>query len=213
VVLTGRKLFIIFSVWLAVILIRMVWLAGDFSSWRRIETETIAGRTGTLPALRGTICDSSGNRLAWSEKYYDLVFSGTLWKEEVEELRSLLPDRQIPADYPHGFTIYKLTPNEMLALDRAVKRMPSLQIRSRVERVIVNGTGLKELIGELDPATGRGISGWEKEFDKQLAGSDGSFRVLLDRNGRWIENTWEIREMPRRGNDVQVDTVSGRKPQ
>ena len=101
----------------------------------------------------------------------------------------------------------------MLALDRAVKRMPSLQIRSRVERVRVNGTGLKELIGELDPATGRGISGWEKEFDKQLAGSDGSFRVLLDRNGRWIENTWEIREMPRRGNDVQVDTVSGGKPQ
>ena len=78
-VLSGRKLFILFTVWLAVILLRMVWLAGDFSSWRRVETETIAGRTGTLPALRGSILDERGSRLAWSEKYYDLIFSGTLY--------------------------------------------------------------------------------------------------------------------------------------
>ena len=58
------------------------------------------------------------------------------------------------------------------------------------------------------------MSGWEKEFDRQLRGTDGTFRVLLDRNGNWIENSWEIREMPEKGRDVQVkytlDTVSGR---
>ena len=213
-VLSGRKLFILFTLWLAVILLRMVWLAGDFSSWRRVETETIAGRTGTLPALRGSILDERGSRLAWSEKYYDLIFSGTLYSEELELLRTLLPDRKIPAEITPGHVIYKLAPQEMLSLDRAVKKIPSLEIRSRVERIRVNAKTLKEQIGEVDPATGRGVSGWEKEFDRQLRGTDGTFRVLLDRNGNWIENTWEIREMPEKGRDVQVkytlDTVSGR---
>ena len=204
-VLTGRKLFIFFIVWLAVILLRMAWLAGDFSNWRRIETQTVAGRTGKLPALRGTIYDSGGNKLAWSEKYYDLVISGTLYDEEIDYLKSLLPKRVFPAVLPLDHTIYKLDPDEVISLESALKKFPALQIKSRVERICVRSRSMPDKIGTVDPQSGRGISGWEKEFDRQLSGTDGEFRVLLDRNGSWIDSSWEIKTMPVRGRDVVID--------
>lgn len=208
-VLTGRKLFFFFLAWLAVILLRMAWLAGDFSHWRRIETQTIAGRTGKLPALRGTVFDAAGNKLAWSEKYFDLVISGTLYDEELDQLKSLLSKRMLPDTLPADFTIYKLDPDEVIALDVALKKIPALQIKSRVERICINRSDVKAKLGETDPRSGRGISGWEKEFDRQLAGTDGEFRVLLDRNGSWIDSTWEIKTMPVRGHDVVIDLETG----
>ena len=204
-VLSGRKLFFIFLVWMVVILLRMVWLAGDFSNWRRIEIEATASRTGVLPALRGTIFDGNGRKLAWSEKYYDLHFTGRVFPEEIDTLKTLLPLRTIPENIPNDFVITKLAPDEMLALDRIVKKIPALQITSRVERVRVDDAKAREQLGEIDPATGKPLSGWEKEFDRELSGNNGTFRVLLDRKGNWIDGTWEIREMPEKGRDIRVN--------
>ena len=187
----------------------MAWLAGDFSDWRRIETETIASRTGVLPALRGTIFDSGGNKLAWSEKYYDLVVSGTLDTDELEQLKTLLPKRNISDKLPADCTIYKLEPGEVISLEGAIKKIPALQITSRTERIRAKRSGVTDQLGVTDPASGRGVSGWEKKFDEQLAGTDGEFRVLLDRQGNWINSTWEIKTMPVRGRDVFIDVKTG----
>ena len=189
---------------MVIILLRMVWLAGDFSNWRRIETEATASRTGVLPALRGTIFDGSGRKLAWSEKYYDLHFTGRVFPEEIDTLKTLLPLRTIPENIPDGFVIAELAPQEMLALDRAVKKIPALQITSRVERIRIDDVKARELLGNLDSETGKPLSGWEKEFDSELSGTNGTFRVLLDRKGSWIDGTWEIKETPEKGRDVRV---------
>lgn len=188
--------------WFAVIALRMGYLASGMSRKHRISSEMVSGRTYLLPALRGTIFDSDGKKLAWSEKHYDLIFLGTITDNEREELQEILAPRTISESPEIGDVVPSLAPAELMALENLLKNTPSLHIKSRLERVTVNDPAVKEKLGTL--ANGKGISGWEKEYDSILSGKDGSFYVSCDRQGRWLKNTGTIKNMPIPGRDVRV---------
>ena len=90
-----RVLFLILAAWFCLILLRLGFLASKMADNHRISSETVAGRSYPLPALRGSILDSSGKPLVWSEKHYDLEISGTLDTDETGELEKHLPRRDI----------------------------------------------------------------------------------------------------------------------
>jgi cell division protein FtsI/penicillin-binding protein 2 len=52
-----------------------------------------------------------------------------------------------------------------------------------------------------------GISGWEKEFDHILRGTPGTFTVMLDRRGRWINSTFRIVTPPSGGKDIYLSEL------
>lgn len=205
VVMTGRTkiLFIFLSVWFLAITFRLGYLASGFSRRFRISSETISGRVYRLPAMRGNIIDGSGRILVWSEKHYDLTFQGTLSYDELETLRKLLPERRISFEMTMDSVIDSLTSDELAALEKLLRNTPALHVVTRLERRCVQEQEVLKLAGKLNSA-GKGVSGWEKEFDSILSGRDGSFRVTRDSRGRWIRSSGEIVNMPIPGRDVKV---------
>ena len=199
-----RILFFFLLAWLAVIMLRMAYLGSGMSGRYRIASETVAGRTYLLPALRGSIYDAENRKLAWSEKHYDLVIQGTITSEEADELRSILGKRDVPDDMAIGFVIASLNSDELMSVEKLVRSTPGLHINSRLERVYINIPEIREKIGSVNPESGRGVSGWEKEYDAVLAGKNGSFYVVRDRKGRWLKDTGTIKVMPMPGRDVHV---------
>jgi cell division protein FtsI/penicillin-binding protein 2 len=199
-----RVVFYLVAAWFAVIVLRMGYLASGVSQKHRIASETVSGMTYPLPALRGTIYDSNNTKLVWSEKHYDLVAVGSITVDEAEELRHILKERDIKEFPEHDTIAVSLSADELMALEKMLKTTPSLHVKSRIERVVVNDNAVREMAGSVDKETGRGVSGWEKEYDTILQGANGSFYVKRDRKGRWIPGTGNIKTMPIPGRDVHV---------
>ena len=65
---------------------------------------------------------------------------------------------------------------------------------------------MKRLLGRTttEPATGRlvGLDGEERMLDRKLAGREGRFKVMLDKNGRWVDGTLKMLEQPKGGDDI-----------
>ena len=200
-----RVLFLILAAWFCLILLRLGFLASKMADNHRISSETVAGRSYPLPALRGSILDSSGKPLVWSEKHYDLEISGTLDADEFEKLRALLPERNISDSINIGDVFFSLTLRELAALEKMLKHTPALHVKTRVERVCIDHPEVRKLAGKIDSATQRGVSGWENEFDTLLRGKDGKLRVNRDSSGRWVKNSSEIEILPIPGQNVRVN--------
>lgn len=200
----AKILFIFLTAWFAVILVRLGYLASGFAENHRISSATVSQRTYILPALRGKILDLSGTPLVWSEKHYDLEISGTLDDEEQEILKNKLSERNLTSTLSIGDEILSLTPKELTSLEKMVRNTPALHIKTRVVRVCSDHEEVRKLAGKLDPATGKGISGWEQEFDTLLSGRNGKFRITRNGSGRWLKNTGEIEALPIPGQNVKV---------
>lgn len=198
-------LFAILTAWFCLILLRLGFLASKMADNHRISSETVAGRSYPLPALRGSILDSSGKPLVWSEKHYDLEISGTLDTDETGELEKHLPRRDISKPVNVGDIFPSLTVRELTSLEKMLRNTPALHIKTRVERVCIDHPEVRKLAGKIDSATQSGVSGWEKEFDTLLRGKDGRLRVNCDSSGRWVKNSSEIEMLPIPGQNVRVN--------
>ena len=200
----SRSIIIFLTLWCAVIIGRMAYLASGFSEKFRIESETVSGKTFKLPALRGAILDCNGKKLVWSEKFFRLTISGTLNEHENIELKKVLSSRNIPENIPLDYEIDDLTSHELIALEKSVCSTPALHISSVTRRRRIDLPRVAQLAGEISSETGCGVSGWEKEYDSILRGSDGTFRITRDRNGRMIKGSGEIKKMPVPGRDIKL---------
>ncbi len=213
----NRRLIILFGffgVWLAVALSRSVHFAVEGVIKKALEIEAqFAVQEGALAPPRGRIVDCNNVPLAWTERYFDLYWiAGDGEEADPEEwnlLREILPEVQLPEI--HGAEARqllrrRLAVSEVLKLETLVKNSGHLKIVSRLERIAVNSTALRRILGEVEECGGVlcGISGIEEKYDTRLRGKPGRFRVLLDRYHNWIERSWELVEEPIPGEDVKL---------
>ena len=177
-----------------------------------------AWRAGTVPALRGRILDANGRPLAWSWRRFVLLYdipanpavlqADRLFFRQHPELDA---EPQLDAAAPGQERIRlrtDLDPEELARLGDQVRDHPRLRIVSSFLRCRADGGGaLTAALGVARQVGQRqvGISGWEREYEDQLRGRDGRYRVMIDAQGDWIPETWEELALPTPGSDVYVD--------
>ena len=204
----------IFALWSIAVAARVHLIAGPRREHFIAEGEKIARFEGGLPALRGRIFDRNGVKLAWSERYYDLVSTLPAGYVDESSVRSLLrevlprlPDNASPPEWRRG-----LNPAELLALEGVIRAgIAPVRIRMREERIAVNSPELRGLLGQCEARDGVlvGVSGLEKKHNDRLAGRPGRFVVLLDRWRNWIPASWKLLRRAVPGGDVTVDFAVG----
>ncbi len=161
-------------------------------------------------APRARLLDRNGVPLAWSERYFDLyclVGREELTADLLNKLERLLGP--VPAPPAGRRTPWKqnLTVPQILAIEKWDAQYGVLEIRPRLERIRVSlSQELREALGEVEIRNGRqvGVSGAERSFDETLAGTPGSYEVMLDRHRNWIPGTWKETRAPHPGNDVRL---------
>lgn len=209
-----NRMFVFFAVWSIIVMFRVFWIAGPRREYFIAEGEKIARIEGALPALRGRILDRRGIPLAWSERYYDLAATSSADAAAVTEtraaLREVLP--RLAADAAPPVWFRGLSPSELLALEPIVRSgAVPVTIRMREERIAVNSPALRDRLGRCELRGGMliGVSGLEREYDRQLAGTPGRFSVMLDRWRRWIPASWKLLRPAVPGGDVTANFEAG----
>jgi cell division protein FtsI/penicillin-binding protein 2 len=182
----------------------------------KAESERFAWREGSIPAIRGRILDRQGVPLAWTELRHDLVLTRTPTSENGREaLRKTLAKLPFECAPPEaaGAKPVVLRKNmdfdSVAACEKLLKTHPEFEIRCRVERRTIDYPEIKRLLGRVAPEDRagklRGVDGEEREFDKRLAGREGRFKVMLDKEGRWIDGTLKMLSRPAPGEDVRIE--------
>ncbi len=180
------------------------------------RSETFARKEGVLPAARGRILDAAGVPLAWTELHFSLFLHKSP-NGISDPLKTFLQTRfgvkEIPDFSPEQESLLLLdelpvnSEKELSGLLAIPEQHPQLEIRTRHKRIRVDYPQVAALLGECEADENgipHGISGWEKEFDEQLCGTEGTFSVLLDRNGKWMPGTMKMVSMPAAGKDVTL---------
>ena len=183
----------------------------------RKKSEKISWRTGVIPVLRGRILDKTGLPLAWTEAERDAVLEAVPGTIRVREALFREIGEIIPPPEPGGDTgplprvmIRNLTPGQMEKWAKLVRRYPAfVSIRTRILRKRVEYVSVRNTLGECaadENGVQTGISGLEKEYEPILAGRPGRFRVMLDRQGRWMADSLRIEDGGEPGKDVTLKT-------
>jgi cell division protein FtsI/penicillin-binding protein 2 len=170
--------------------------------------------TKVVPAVRGTILDKNGIPLAWSEKIHDLklgkAISSALRLEITREIESNL-NCEIRSQ--NEIIRKNISPGEMLILKNLLqKNNGALEIITRTERRTVDYFEIKELFGkipDIKKINGKKnlfshSPGLEEIHDAVLRGSDGVFKVMLNRNRQQIPETFETIKPYQKGADVKL---------
>lgn len=182
-----RLLAAIFAAWLLVALGRAWYIAVPCRTFYAAIGDRMARRVFRIPAPRGRIMDAEGVPLAWNVHFFDLVSTAPargLNAEELAALKKVLPDVD-PACVPLR---RNLTPEEVTGLKEVIDSGVRVQIVTRNERIVIDSPAIRKRVGKVSIEDGvvRGVSGWEKEFDRELSGIVGRMSVMLDRNRNWI---------------------------
>ncbi len=204
--------FILVGVIFAAVLCRMIILAGSQGKAYRQSARSMAYKSGKLSAIRGRIFDKNDKLLVWSERCYDLVLQELpADQRRVDFLKKQLAKfmfLKLPATVAENQLLpvvikYNLTANELAAADMLAERYSEFDVALRWERRCADPP---PELGEVRQTDGmeEGISGWEKEFDDILSGTPGTFTVMLDRYGRWVNSTFRIVTPPQSGKDVYL---------
>lgn len=211
-----RKLMLLLFCWLLVALAVNFMIAGPNQARYLNIGRKIARQEGEYYLPRARLLDRGGTPLAWSEKYFDL-----LWltpsrpcppelRRQLERILDSTPNFLLPPN-PGEETevvIYRnATADQLLQLDPLLQVTPQLNVRPRVERRRIELPEHYRLIGETKWQNGHliGVSGAEQRFDRKLSGIPGRYEVMLDRHRNWIYDTWKITREPVPGSDVVLD--------
>ena len=206
----------VFGIWIllcAALLVRSTVFRRDEL---REKSGKISWRTGVVPVLRGRILDKSGLPLAWTEVEKDAVLdalpaSSHVRQALLREIGEILPPGSDANATPvPRIMIRNLTPGQMEKWADVVRHYPAyVSIRTRIQRKRVEYLSVRNQLGECvvdRNGVQTGISGLEKEYDPILSGRPGRFRVMLDRNGRWMAESLRIEESGEPGQDVTLET-------
>ena len=116
----------------------------------------------------------------------------------------------MPELVPESFQIikYNLTAAELAKADELSNHCSEFNVELRWERFHKE---FSNEIGEVRQINGMesGISGLEKEYDHLLRGQPGKFTVMLDRHGKWINQTFRIVTPPVAGKDIYLSDEDG----
>lgn len=200
---------------LLLLAVRMAMLAGSSGKDYRFESGRISEKTGEISAIRGRIFDEKENLLVWSERSYDLTVDTRNMTDQRYRLirslyRNIFAGENMPELVPECFQIikYNLTAEELARADELSSRCSEFDVELRWERFHKE---FNKEIGEVRQISGMesGVSGLEKEYDHILRGTPGKFTVMLDRHGKWINQTFRIITPPAPGKDIYLSNEDG----
>jgi len=178
------------------------------------QGEVRFARTLELPASRGRILDRNGLILASS------VVAPSIWAipEDVErdaaKLQKLAQLLRMPiselnrrlGNEDKTFVWLKRQVDEPIAKEIAELKIPGIYQRKEYKRKYPEGEAAAHVVG-FTSVENKGQEGAELSFEKQLAGHDGSRRVIKDRLGRVVEAVGD--EIPPvDGKDIQLSIDS-----
>ena len=210
-------LLLAFAVWAAIVTWR---LAQVMIVERRQYLAEMAHESifeATIPALRGRILDRSGRPLAWSTRHLALSWhvpqdeksALAAWQVLTREFDlSQAWSRANPADL--GGLDITLTadasPDETEAIYRLRDEVRGLHVRAYFVRHYREPAGHAMQLGHVQLIDGVevGMSGAEKRHDALLRGRPGMYRVMRDRHGSWLPETWDKALELRPGYDVYL---------
>lgn len=214
-----NKRYIIFLSASAVILLlfvaRMAMLAGALGRNYRSESSRISEKKGEISAIRGRIFDEKEEVLVWSERCYDLTLDARNMDEQRYRVirkayRKLFAGDNVPELQTGVLQVikYNLTADELARADELSSCCSEFNVELRWERFHKE---FSNEIGEVRQINGMesGISGLEKEYDHLLRGQPGQFTVMLDRHGKWINQTFRIVTPPVAGKDIYLSDEDG----
>ena len=205
-------LLVLFFIWSAAILCKIF----SCTVLRRPDllkqTNVLAWREGHIPAQRGKILDKNGHVLAQDRFRCDLIMDyyplhPSREKRLLRKLRIMDPCFTLrPKE-----TVFPYVLKENLDL-KAVKYYRTLFLGN--PEVRVHGSFERDTKPELEKILGStalndrkesvGISGLEKLHDMTLSGKSGHFVVMLNRQGKWVNETLKILSQPVNGQDVSL---------
>ena len=197
-----RVLTVCFCLCAAVIIGRVIFLCVVKGNTLRNRSAQLSQRHYPLPAARGKILFSDGTPAAWDEPFFDLqanISKLTLLHQQA--ITAVLPRCRFDGKTAGFRTICKnLTEAEIHLLYGLIQKKIPLKIHSGIRRRTVENPELQKKIGKT--RDGKGISGWEKEYDHLLAGIPGHAEVTIDRKQQPIQSTLQILQTPEHGKDV-----------
>ena len=173
---------------------------------------------GVVPGARGRILDRDSRVLAWSDRVFAVHWRVPREAAQTSTLLALLdtepwltatlPRPLPPAALGTRLELARDLPAEDAArLETLANQVPGLEITAGFRRHVVPEPGWREYIGRVAhgaDGTEVGLSGVEQEYDDILRGLPGTFHVMLDKDGRWLPETWQKVSDLRPGLDVQL---------
>ncbi|MGV3653348.1 MAG: peptidoglycan D,D-transpeptidase FtsI family protein [Noviherbaspirillum sp.] len=206
-------LFALFAAFLALVG-RALWLQGISNEFLQKQGASRYARTLELPATRGRITDRNGQVLATSLPVRaiwaipDDVLEAP--KDKLAELARLLDmsgqelAKKLNSD--RNF-IYIKRQVEQDIVDKVVRlKIPGIHTRKEYKRYYPSGEVMAHVVGFTN-VEDAGQDGMELAWEKTLAGTTGSRRVIKDRLGRVVEDIGAIRE-PHDGRDLTLSLDS-----
>ncbi|HJV83552.1 penicillin-binding protein 2 [Noviherbaspirillum sp.] len=193
---------------------RALWLQGISTDFLQKQGESRYARTLELPATRGKITDRNGQVLASS------LPVKAIWaipedvqgapKEKLRELARLLDmserDLNKKLDSDRSF-VYLKRQVEQDAADKIAKLgIPGIEARKEYKRYYPEGEVMAHIVGFTN-VEDAGQEGMELASQKNLAGTNGSRRVIKDRLGRIVEDIESVR-MPHDGKNLALSIDS-----
>ncbi|QSH40816.1 hypothetical protein P0136_11290 [Lentisphaerota bacterium ZTH] len=207
---------------LAILIILVLWAAaaaGAFLHYALLKRDKyirlgnrIAFRRGTFFLSRGKVIDCNGIVLAWTEKYYDLLYFDLSGSEARRQkifnyINEIMPGSLPEQTSENVWLVYLgMPPRVIPRLVPLLSRYHELKITPRHERCIVAYPEVKKYIGQVKETDGHltGISGIEKKYDHILNGAAGEYTVMLDRHKNWIKGSWKLTRKAVPGKNVKL---------
>lgn len=177
---------------------------------------------GEIPAPRGCILDRSGRPLAWSTRHFSLSWQVPSDPVVAREEWSILnrygivghPEETAAVEGLCGKQITlksDLSAQDVAGVARLRRSVPGLDMKSWTTRHYWNDPALQPRLGSVQTVDGHqvGVSGAEKHDEPLLAGRPGRYRVMVDKDGKWIPETWQKTADVCPGYDVYLPLTAG----
>ncbi|HYD95411.1 MAG TPA: penicillin-binding protein 2 [Noviherbaspirillum sp.] len=189
---------------------RALWLQGISTEFLQKQGASRYARTVELPATRGKITDRNGQVLASSMpvKAVWAIPEDVLEApaEKIRELAALLDmsekELRKKLDSDRTFVYLKRQVEQDVTDKVAALNVPGIGMRREYKRYYPDGEVMAHVVGFTN-VEDIGQEGMELAFQKNLAGVNGSRRVIKDRLGRIVEDIESVR-LPHDGKDLAL---------
>ncbi|WP_194720654.1 peptidoglycan D,D-transpeptidase FtsI family protein [Noviherbaspirillum malthae] len=202
-------LFVLFAAFAALV-IRALWLQGLSTEFLQKQGAVRYARTLELPATRGKIIDRNGQVLASSMPVRAVwAIPEDVSEAPPEKLRSLArlldmseADLRKKLDSDRTF-VYLKRQVEQETVDKILKLgIAGIETRKEYKRYYPDGDVMAHIVGFTN-VEDVGQEGMELAYQKNLAGTTGSRKVIKDRLGRVVEDLQSTRP-PHDGKDLPL---------
>jgi stage V sporulation protein D (sporulation-specific penicillin-binding protein) len=197
-----KVLVYLFFLWGVIILARTFYLGVIKRDDILFLAHKIAKVNGKLPSNRGKILSKDGKVLVASKNSFNLMLQANdviLSIDEEYKLSKIIG----PFNIDDSLVLKKnLSVKEVVQLEEIVKSGFPVKIKIISQRVIYPSKAVEYFVGIQQDNIG--ISGWEKEYDSVLKGTNGQFTVLLDRRRNWIASSFKVLKHKIKGKDVTI---------